>query len=145
MSRFRYIVDDNGCWIFQGYINPTGYGSIGYYGKTTLAHRASYDFHNGEIPDGLYVRHTCDVRVCINPDHLILGTHADNMRDSVERGRHLKGVKIPNSKLNPELVRLLKSKYVPWQYGYLRLANEFGLSKKTVRYVIEGKTWAHVS
>jgi hypothetical protein len=85
----KYVVDEAGCWLWTGALMPQGYGSIGVPGTrtTTLAHRASYEVHRGEIPPGMFVCHTCDVRRCINPDHLWLGTQADTMADMVAKGR----------------------------------------------------------
>lgn len=79
--KSRCQVDQNGCWLFHGFIHPTGYALTSYRGKQTRAHRAMYMAAKGPIPDGMHVCHTCDVRHCINPDHLWIGTRSDNMRD----------------------------------------------------------------
>ena len=97
----RIKVDDNGCWIWQhdkrGYM---GYGIMYIYkpgkpkGVKTYAHRLSYETFKGDIPEGKYVCHSCDVPSCINPDHLWVGTHQENMHDAFSKGR------IPNKKYN---------------------------------------------
>lgn len=76
------------CWEWTGGLFKTGYGKIrGNNGTTAYAHRVSYEINNGPIPPGLLVRHTCDNPKCVRPDHLLTGTHLDNARDSIERGR----------------------------------------------------------
>lgn len=85
---------ETGCWEWQGNTDAGGYGRVsvgngGRFTKTTLStHRMAWIGFKGEIPDGLHVLHQCDNRICCNPDHLFLGTHQDNMRDMLNKGRH---------------------------------------------------------
>lgn len=81
----------SGCWFWTASTRGRGYGQASVPGgrkRQDYAHRVAYTYLVGEIPPGLVVRHACDVRRCVNPDHLSLGTAADNSRDMVERGRH---------------------------------------------------------
>ena len=91
LNRLRaYTITDRvrGCWVWFGSTNPGGYGNYRITKqKASAAHRLSWEIHNGPIPNGLHVCHHCDVRGCIRPDHLFLGTVADNMRDMKEKGR----------------------------------------------------------
>lgn len=77
----------SGCWLWTGGLSGKRYGSLGYYGKSERAHRASYKEFVGPIPEGLHVMHTCDNTICINPKHLVLGTHTENMQDKIKKGR----------------------------------------------------------
>lgn len=84
--------DAAGCWNWKGHRNWLGYGVIRKdprpdQKKVLFAHRWSYEAHKGPIPSGLHVMHSCDNPACINPDHLSVGTHVDNMRDMAEKGR----------------------------------------------------------
>lgn len=83
------VISETGCWLWQKFIQPvTGYADIGFRGKRTKAHRAMYTATNGPIPEGLAVLHSCDVRHCINPDHLRVGTISENKQDELQRGRN---------------------------------------------------------
>lgn len=79
-----------GCWLWIGTVNYWGYGHFYELNpkKIVKAHRKSYELYKGPIPDGMCVCHKCDVRSCVNPDHLFLGTHKDNVHDMINKGRH---------------------------------------------------------
>ena len=88
-ERFWMKVDKTKtCWLWTASKNSLGYGRFKFQGKTGGAHRYSYLLVNGPIPDGLCVCHKCDVRACVNPKHLWLGTISDNAKDMVSKNRH---------------------------------------------------------
>lgn len=98
----RVKKDSNGCWLWQGTRMITGYGQIWYQGTNTSTHRTAFKAFKGEIPTGLVVCHTCDVRHCVNPEHLFIGTQKDNMQDCSRKnrcgpGRHIE-LTIENAK-----------------------------------------------
>jgi hypothetical protein len=78
---------DDECWGWSGKFHDYGYGALRYKPKKWTAHRYSYTYHVGEIPNGMFVCHHCDNPVCTNPKHLFLGTHQDNMNDMLNKGR----------------------------------------------------------
>lgn len=87
------IVEPGGCWIWTGTVDGNGYGRIKVSGRRKGAHRVSWEIHNGPIPKGnghhgTCVLHHCDVTLCVNPAHLFLGSNADNVHDSMGKGRH---------------------------------------------------------
>jgi hypothetical protein len=85
-------VDRSGeCWLWTGYVQSNGYAKTWYQGRVQWAHRIAWQEANGPIPEGMFVCHRCDVRRCVRPDHLFLGTQRDNMQDAVAKGRTAKG------------------------------------------------------
>lgn len=102
--------NESGCWLWIGTMQKNGYGSKKLFGKTTTAHRAAYFAYNGEIPTGMEVMHNCDVRGCINPAHLSIGNHAQNMRDAKIRCRSRNGVMtcsyVPNRDISGRFIKL---------------------------------------
>lgn len=92
-ERFwRLVRKSEGCWLWVGKIEASGYGRIWIEGlKQEGAHRVSWELHNGPITDGLFVLHRCDVKTCVNPEHLFLGTQLDNMRDRLAKGKYARG------------------------------------------------------
>ena len=144
LERFMTSVTkrDTGCWEWNAARQSAGYGSFQpERGRVMLAHRFSYEAHHGPIPDGLVVRHKCDNRPCVNPDHLEVGTIADNNRDKVERGRNT-WVGRPQ-KLDAEKVRDIKTRL--GSTPYVDLANEYGVSAAAISQIANGRIWKHVA
>lgn len=131
-----------GCWLWTGVVGNGGYGRMRWNGKLIETHRASYMLHDGEIPTGMYVLHSCDNRLCVNPSHLRLGTHADNMRDMVLRNRcrYQSGQSNPNAKLTEEIVRAIKAD----QRVQSAISAAYGVSRSHVSYIKTGKLWGHL-
>jgi hypothetical protein len=138
---FGYI-NKNGCYICTSLAhNKDGYCKKGWYGKDTYLHRIIYEIFYGEIPANNCIRHDCDTPGCVRPEHLRIGTTADNINDKLERGRQAKGEQIATSKLNEFKVReILKNANL----GIPALAETYKVSERTIRDVLSRKTWKHV-
>jgi hypothetical protein len=142
---------DTPCVEFEGARNRGGYGTVGGGNNKRLAHRAAYCEHHGvslSSIDGLVVRHRCDNPPCINPEHLELGTHADNVRDRVERGRErhpnpARGERHGMAKLTAGQVEAIRKEYVyrsPTHNTYA-LAKKYGVSQRLITKILNGDLW----
>lgn len=142
----RVETAERGCWVPEGARRGAmGYSTVGItrngVSRHQYGHVVSYRHHKGEIPDGHVVRHTCDNPPCINPDHLITGTHAENSRDMVDRKRnnpHLRG-----KRCTPELARVIKDEYASSEISQTALAAKHGLSLQMVNHIINGRRYKH--
>lgn len=128
---------DNGCHVWNGEIKESGYGVFNNKSKGEMAHRTSYRMNKGEIPKGMVVMHKCDNRACVNPDHLELGTHEDNMKDMKDKGRSTKGETNPMSKLTEEQVIKIFLDPRPNKI----IAAEYDVAVKTIRRIKKGLKW----
>jgi predicted metal-binding protein len=135
--------EDDECWEWQGYLMPNGYGQLKEREKNVYAHRYSYKLHFGELPEELCVCHKCDNRKCVNPNHLFIGTVADNMRDMYEKGRNYKG-KPGTTKLTPEQVRMIRT-LCENNYDKTEIAKVFGLKRCTVANIYSRRLWKEVN
>lgn len=140
----RVIIDENGCWIWQGARkNPgisLGYGSVFFNGANMNAHRASWWVHYGPVPSGVHVCHKCDVALCVNPAHLFLGTQSDNMRDMWAKKRHPKSKPGQSSKLSQSEVAKIRE-LLGQKTRQKIIAAQFGISQSTVSLISTGKHW----
>ena len=133
-------VTESGCWLWEANTNAGGYGTIGYKGKIVKAHRLSYILHNGDIPDGLHVLHKCDVRCCVNPDHLFVGTHLDNMRDCSKKGRKSKKpVNVGESNARCKLTDDQVSEIRASSENYKAIAGRYDVNPSTISRIKSGK------
>lgn len=133
----------SGCWLWTG-AESGDRMMYGYYcepgGRTVRAHRFSYEAHTAHDPAGMYVCHRCDTPLCVNPDHLFLGTPADNYRDMRRKGRHAKGRGHGSAKLRrADVIEIRRS-----SESVCVLARRYGVDPKTVRKARDGVTWKHV-
>lgn len=137
------------CWLWKGTINPDdGYGQFctgpRRKSKTIRAHRFSYELYFGKITNNLYVCHKCDIRNCVNPEHLFLGTAADNIKDASKKGRLRLGESHPKTTLTSEEVLRIREKYNCEATSIIKLSKEFNVSTSTIWRILKRETWKHV-
>lgn len=138
------VQKSDGCWTWTGSKDGDGYGFVG----RDRAHRFSYELANGPIPKGLCVLHTCDNPPCVRPDHLFLGTHADNVADRHAKGRdsHKPRVPVrigeaqPMAKLTNAVVAEIRAAYATGT-STRDLAKRHGVSQPTISRVVRGRLW----
>lgn len=145
MERIQYDTN-GGCWLWTGYVRDGHYGRFAINKAKHTAHRVMYEQVVGPIPRGMFVCHKCDVRACVNPDHLFLGTHVENMIDMVVKGRSNKnegrhGSNNPTAILNEEKVLAIRAREGE---PYEDIAKDFGVAPKTIGNVIKRRYWKHV-
>lgn len=138
---WRRVQKTETCWLWTGSKTHNGYGMLRT-SDSALAHRVSWEIHNGVIPEGMFVCHHCDNPPCVNPDHLFLGTHADNMRDGVMKGRFL-NTGSGNRKLNEHQVRDIRAKHAAGQ-NRTQLGHEYGVTRWAITDIVSRRKWPNV-
>ncbi len=135
---------ETGCWIWTGCTNSYGYGVSRVFDKYKGSHRVAWEIANGkEIPKGLCVMHSCDVRACCNPAHLSLGTLAENAHDRHQKNRDAKGETNSNTKLSPENVRDIRIQLALGAFK-TALGRQYGVSEVAIAKIEKGKSHKHV-
>lgn len=151
----------DGCWLWTGTVNRHGYGQIssGASRRTLLAPRVSWELANGPIPDGLCVLHRCDIPGCVRPEHLFLGTKADNVRDMTAKARQAvgeqhgrrtrpertaRGEQQGLAKLTDETVREARARYAAGGVSFPTLARDYGVSLRAIWLAVRRRTWTHI-
>lgn len=157
VARFfsRTKLYTNGCWNWTGAAGTNKYGHFVSKNRgNMLAHRFAYELMVGEIPEGMFVCHKCDNPKCICPDHLFVGTHADNMKDARDKGRTATGTRngkytVPSSRLSGEKngmaklsdaqVAEIKAAYIPKKVTFKAVADRYGISESHVHAIVSGR------
>jgi hypothetical protein len=142
-DRFNDKVDRSGdCWKWQAAKTQRGYGRFRFPWGHQLAHRFSYELANGPIPEDMFVCHSCDNPSCVNPDHLFLGTHADNMVDMKAKKRQARGAGHGRAKLTADDVENIRANSE--NLSGRQLAGIFGVSNVTIARILNRTIWTHV-
>ena len=135
--------EDDGCWLWQQPA-PHQYGAIGAKRRATgrwvtvRTHRLAWALAHGEVPDDLDVLHHCDVRACVRPDHLFLGTQQDNMADMDRKGRR---VLPPADKVTPAEVIAIREAYATGDVSQKELGRQYALDQSTICDIVRGISW----
>ncbi len=163
------VSKSEGCWTWTGLRTRAGYGHVSFAGRRwRYAHRIAWELTNGPIPDGLLVCHRCDNPGCVRPEHLFLGTNADNMRDMAQKGRDAftrypelrprgnrhwtrqhperlrRGEQNNKARLTAEQVLALRNEYARG-VSQSALARKYGVRQASVWRIVHGYTWKHVA
>ena len=148
---FEKVTVPDGCWEWQGAKSTFGHGRVKQGGKLLSPHRVVFEAFNGPLAEGELVLHRCDNPACVNPQHLFKGSHSDNMKDCVAKGRlssqidpsFTQGERRKTSKLTDGAVREIRRSagIVPIK----QMAQQFGVHRSIIQKVIKRQRWAHVS
>jgi hypothetical protein len=130
------VNQSTGCWLWQGSRDSWGYGHIKHNGRYFSTHRLSWMVHNGPI-EKMQVLHSCDVRNCINPDHLFLGTQKDNLADMAKKGRGSFGENHWKTSLTEQQVISIRAD----KRLQREIAQDFCISPKSVGAIQKGRSW----
>lgn len=138
---FAVVKRETGCWLYRN--RPEVYGNLkGDDGKTKLAHRFSFELHNGPIPRGMFVCHKCDTPGCVNPDHLYVGTHEDNNQDMIDRDRRRTAAcqadKLRRRAMDSVTAEAAKQEYETGMFTMVQLAKKYSCSQATISAIIRG-------
>lgn len=143
-ERFWSLVNRSGaCWLWTGSLTALSYGV--FTGRIDgvnfdKAHRYSWALHNGPIPEGKHVLHRCDNRWCVNPEHLWIGTQAENVEDALKKGRHVAGSRVGTSRFDDETIIAIRMADGP----IADVARQFGCDYTHVMRIQRSDCWKHL-
>ena len=142
----RNVQKSDGCWLWLGTTNGS-YGRHKFFGKPWPAHRLAYWIFVKEFDKSLDVCHHCDNPLCVRPNHLFLGTHQDNMRDMVSKGRNAPthGSLNYKAKLSEARIHEIRELYLKGGTSTTKLGKQYGVHFSTIARIVNGKSWKHVT
>lgn len=132
------------CWLWRGATDKYGYGVLWYRGRTEFAHRISWLIHRGGALPTRLLRHTCDVTGCVNPAHLIEGTHRDNVNDRLVRGRSARGEENGRAKLTKVDVFFIRKAAKTRSHSNADLSRMFTVDRSLIRQIVSRRIWKSV-
>lgn len=145
LKRFwKRVNKTDNCWLWTGSLQQSNYGQFWTGDYQTTAHRFSWEIHNGNIPKGYDICHVCDVKICVNPEHLFLGTRLDNMKDCINKGRTAKGEKHGKSKLTNNQVKQIRQLAISG-LSQRAIASQFSVSQPEIGCIIRNEIWQHLT
>lgn len=135
-----------GCWLWTGAINSGGYGLFKVDGRVQTASRVSFKIYKGSIPNKKWVLHTCDVRNCVNPNHLYLGDRLQNVNDMWNRKRNPNrdGENHHKNKLSEKQILDIRRKYIPRIVTQHYLALKYNVTQSLIEKIVNRKIWDHI-
>jgi len=144
MRRVHITDIEGSCWLWSGKPESNGYGRFhAGQGEQWRAHKLSYMLFKGEVPRGNVIRHSCSTPMCVNPDHLSIGTQAQNVQDMVLHGTIARGERCGGSKLTKQLVREIRERHAAGESGN-SIAKTVPVSASAVMRVVKRKSWQHI-
>lgn len=135
---------NGGCILWSGKLSRHGYGRMSANNRQQFVHRLAYALSFGPIPPGLSVCHRCDVPACINPQHLFLGTQADNMADKARKGRDAVGEANGSARLRAADIPVIRRRLVSGE-SCRSIARTLGVSHTAISMIKRGKRWSHAA
>lgn len=137
----EYYVDENGCHICTSHsLTTDGYPQIQVESRRYNLHRYLFEQAHGKIDRSVFIRHTCDNRLCINLEHMIPGTPKQNSQDMVERGRSARGMSVYGCKLNEQIVSEIRKS----ELSCYKLAKKYSVSRQLIGQIKSRKIWKHI-
>lgn len=143
-ERFwKYVKKTRKCWLWTGSKSGGGYGQFWTNNIMVKAHRFSWELHNGKIPQDMLICHTCDIKNCVNPSHLFLGTGQDNAKDreSKGRGNQPKGEKHYRAKLSETEVKKIRMLHKKSKRTQEQLAAQYGVAQSLISRIVNNELW----
>ena len=157
-SKVEKLGNESGCWLWTGYSDSAGYGNFQLLKLPRKAHRVAFVLSGRELMEGMCVLHKCDTPGCVNPAHLRAGTHRENSKDMVSKGRQargethmsrtkpealLRGVKNPRAILDDATVHKIRARFAKGE-AISVLCEELGVSHGCISSIVHGRSWKHL-